>query len=96
MKNKSAGTGRRGDRADLLGAVYEFRFLTDDRLWAVHTVALENDTEACERARAYLAAVEGCSCVVVRNGVRFMRKITRWDGAEGATDGSAAPRRALM
>ena len=91
MKNNSAGAGRRGDAEGALGAVYEFRFLTDGRLWAVHTVSLENDTEACERARAYLAAVEGCNCVVVRNGVRFMRKITRWDG-----DGSAAPRPALM
>ena len=61
---------------------YEFRFLFNGHVWAIHTAPLPNDAEACERARRYLAAVEACDCVVVRNGVRFMQRITdRSDGA---------------
>ena len=58
------------------GFVYEFRFLCDGRLWAVHSAALANDDEACARARA-LMTTEPCDCVVVRSGVRFIRKLHR-------------------
>jgi hypothetical protein len=63
-------------KSDGQDSPYEFRFLSNGQAWAIHTTSLRNDAEACERARQYLAAIDTCDCVVVRNGVRFMQKIT--------------------
>jgi hypothetical protein len=56
-------------------AEYEFRFMFHGMLRAVHSASVENDALACERARQYLYASPSFDAVVVRCGVRFMRKI---------------------
>jgi hypothetical protein len=54
---------------------YEFRFLAEGMSRAVHIVRLNSDHEACLRAYAYLEASPEFDSVVIRCGVRFMRKI---------------------
>ena len=54
---------------------YEFRFFQGRALRAVHVTAMDNDTEACERARLYLRKRPEASHVEVRRGFHFMRRI---------------------
>jgi hypothetical protein len=56
-------------------ADYEFRFFRDDSLVALHVTVVENDAEACERARKYLEGGAEFDWVEVRRGFRFMQKI---------------------
>ena len=54
---------------------YEFRFFRGSMFEALHMTALESDTEALERARAYLRSASYFSHVEVRRGFHFMRRI---------------------
>jgi hypothetical protein len=54
---------------------YEFRFFQGADFQALHVTAVDNDTEACERARIYLQKTPGFSHVEVRRGFHFMRRI---------------------
>ena len=54
---------------------YEFRFYRGRVFQALHVTAMDNDTEACERARVYLQKSPAFSHVEVRRGFRFMRRI---------------------
>jgi hypothetical protein len=54
---------------------YEFRFFQGPAFQAVHITAVDNDTEACERARIYLHKSPASTHVEVRRGFRFMRRI---------------------
>jgi hypothetical protein len=54
---------------------YEFRFYRGQALEALHVTAVDNDTEACERARAYLQKSPAFSHVEVRRGFSYMRRI---------------------
>jgi hypothetical protein len=56
---------------------YEFRFYTGPAMEALHITAVESDSEALERARAYLRTVSGFSHVEVRRGFHFMRRIDK-------------------
>ena len=56
---------------------YEFRFYRGSQFEALHMTAVDTDTEALERARAYLRTVPGFSHVEVRRGFHFMRRIDR-------------------
>ena len=63
------------DVRDIVGADYEFRFLSNGMLRAVHIVRLSSDAEACSRAHKYLEASPEFETVIIRSGYRFMRKI---------------------
>jgi hypothetical protein len=54
---------------------YEFRFYRGPEFRALHMTAVETDTEALERARAYLRCGPQFSHVEVRRGFGFMRRI---------------------
>jgi hypothetical protein len=54
---------------------YEFRFFRDKMFEALHLTAVETDTAALERARAYLRASPCFSHVEVRRGFGFMLRI---------------------
>lgn len=54
---------------------YEFRFFQNGAFQAVHITAVDNDTEACERARLYLRKNLEFSHVEVRRGFHFLRRI---------------------
>jgi hypothetical protein len=54
---------------------YEFRFFRGPDFEALHMTAVESDTLALERARAYLSASSHFSHVEVRRGFHFMRRI---------------------
>ena len=68
---------KHGDVRGAVGADYEFRFLSDGMLRAVHIVRLSSDSEASARAQTYLEASPEFESVVVRSGFRFMREIAR-------------------
>ena len=63
---------------------YEFRFFRGPEFEAVHMTAVETDTEALERARAYLKHSPYFSHVEVRRGVSFMRRLEN-DALPGET-----------
>jgi hypothetical protein len=66
-------------------ADYEFRFFRDHTMQALHVTFVDSDTEACERARKYLAGGAQFDWVEVRRGFRFMQKI--WpDAPDGPGD----------
>jgi hypothetical protein len=54
---------------------YEFRFFLGPVFQVLHVTAVDNDTEACARARAYLHKTPVFSHVEVRRGFHFMRRI---------------------
>jgi hypothetical protein len=54
---------------------YEFRFYRGGQFEALHMTAVDTDTEALERARAYLRASPCFGYVEVRRGFRFMRRV---------------------
>jgi hypothetical protein len=54
---------------------YEFRFFQGPDFQAVHITAVDNDAEACARARLYLHKTPAFSHVEVRRGFHFMRRI---------------------
>jgi hypothetical protein len=54
---------------------YEFRFFRGPEFEELHMTAVESDTEALERARAYLRVSPCFSHVEVRRGFRFMRRV---------------------
>jgi hypothetical protein len=54
---------------------YEFRFFRNGALAAVHVTAMDNDSEACVRARTYLEKTPSFEHVEVRSGLRFMQKV---------------------
>ena len=54
---------------------YEFRFYRDREFEALHMTAVDSDTEALERARAYLRASPHFSHVEVRRGFHFMLRV---------------------
>lgn len=54
---------------------YEFRFFRGPAFTALHMTALETDTLALERARAYLRHSPYFSHIEVRRGVSFMRRV---------------------
>ena len=54
---------------------YEFRFFRGPEFEELHVTALSSDTEALERARAYLRVSPYFSHVEVRRGFHFMRRI---------------------
>ena len=58
-----------------LGSDYEFRFLSQGIIRAVHVVRLPTDAEACTRAYKYLEVSPEFDGVVVRSGFRFMWRI---------------------
>jgi len=51
----------------------------------LHVTGVDNDAEACERARKYLAGGTEFDWVEVRRGIRFMQKI--WPDALDAPKG---------
>jgi hypothetical protein len=63
------------DVRGIRGAEYEFRFLSDGMVRAVHVVCLSSDSEAWQRAHKYLDASPEFDSVIVRSGFRFMREI---------------------
>ena len=54
---------------------YEFRFFRSGRFEALHMTAVDDDTAALERARAYLRASPHFEYVEVRRGFRFMQRV---------------------
>jgi hypothetical protein len=54
---------------------YEFRFYRDGEFEALHMTAVDSDTEALERARAYLRASPEFAYIEVRRGFRFMQRV---------------------
>ena len=58
---------------------YEFRFFRHGALTAIHVTAMENDSEACVRARIYLEETPSFEHVEVRSGLRFMQKVLAED-----------------
>jgi hypothetical protein len=54
---------------------YEFRFFQGWAFQAIHVTAVDNDTEACARARLYLHSSPDTTHVEVRRGFHFMRRI---------------------
>jgi hypothetical protein len=65
--------GGNGEVQEVQEADYEFRFLWNGLVQAVHVVRLESDSAACARAQMYLEAAPEFESVVVRSGLRFMR-----------------------
>jgi hypothetical protein len=63
---------------------YEFRFYRGSQFEALHMTAVDTDTEALERARAYLRASPYFGYVEVRRGFRFMRRVEN-DSLPGET-----------
>jgi hypothetical protein len=63
------------DVRGIRGADYEFRFLANGMIRAVHVVRLSSDSEACYRAHRYLEASPEFDGVIVRSGFQFMREI---------------------
>ena len=54
---------------------YEFRFFRGPEFEVLHMTAVESDTAALERARAYLRYSPYFSHVEVRRGNQFMRRV---------------------